>query len=62
MAVKNLKDREEGAVEFDAVIRQWKQYHPNWKRLYPRELGGKEGLVIIDDLMGLDLKPSLLAR
>jgi len=53
------KDREEGGVEFDSVIRHWKQYRPNWQLLYPKELGEKERLVIIDDLMELDLKPMM---
>ena len=38
-----IKDREEGAVQFDAVIRQWKQYHPNWKKLYPTQGAWREG-------------------
>ena len=54
-----MKDREEGAVEFDAIIKKWKRYNPNWKMLYPEELGWKEGgsaLIDVADLMGLDVK------
>ena len=41
--------------EFDRVIKLWIKYMPEWKKLFPEELGQKE-IIAATDLINVDLK------
>ena len=44
-----------GRDEFDRVIKLWIKYMPEWKKLFPEELGQKE-IIAATDLINVDLK------
>ena len=44
-----------GQTEFDSVIKLWIRYMPDWKALYPKELGNKPSIVVAD-LEKIDMK------
>ena len=44
-----------GKIEFDNVIKLWIRYMPDWKTLYPEELGDKT-TIVVTDLDRVDLK------
>ena len=44
-----------GRDEFDRVIKLWIKYMPDWKKLFPGELGGKE-IIAATNLINVDLK------
>ena len=49
------KTRINGKTEFDNAIKLWIRYMPDWKALYPKELGDKT-TIVVTDLDRVDLK------